>query len=288
MGFQAGAHLARPGGLLELFQGALEHRLVVLGQLRVGILQRPLEILDGEFQKILLGGKAERCAEHLVPGLRVRRLRAAQVHGERRIVTAEAVTAGAHIDRGEGIQGLGRGLRAVAGHAQAELVTVAPAAQFQLQRIADHLVVAHDALEDFPQAGAGHQCIAEGMEGGGADVGGDLQAQGRVAAGFHRQLPEAGGGGQRVTCVGVVHQRRVQLGLAAQLGAVEAERIQLLAQGAGPAGEGSGFAHAGWRIRSTGWRARSGAATARGGTVGPSSTRGWKHVPYARKSPEPE
>ncbi|MNO94494.1 hypothetical protein D3C76_861140 [compost metagenome] len=171
LGFQAGTHPARPGGLLELLQGAFEYGLVVLGQLRVGVLQRPLEILYGELQQILLSTKAERRAEYLVPGPRVDRGRAAQMHGERRIVAAQAVAAGAHVDRGEGIQRLGGGLGAVAGHAQAELVAVALTAQFQLQRIADHLVVTHDALEDFPQAGAGHQRIAQGMEGGGADVG---------------------------------------------------------------------------------------------------------------------
>ena len=39
--------------------------------------------------------------------------------------------------------------------------------------------------------------------------------------------------------------------------------FELLAQGAGPAGQGGGFgSHAGWRVRSTGWRARSGAMAA--------------------------
>ena len=42
--------------------------------------------------------------------------------------------------------------------------------------------------------------------------------------------------------------------LLAQRGAVEAQGVELLAQGAGPAGEGSGFGHGDWRLRSTGWR----------------------------------
>jgi len=40
----------------------------------------------------------------------------------------------------------------------------------------------------------------------------------------------------------------------AQGKAVQPERVELFAQGAGPAGEGGRFLHANWRVRSTGWR----------------------------------
>ncbi|MCY1183831.1 hypothetical protein D9M73_244810 [compost metagenome] len=117
-------------------------------------------------------------------------------------------------------------------------------------------MVTHDPLEHFPQAATGYQRVTQGMERGGADEARYPQADGRVAAGLHRQLPQARGGRQRITGIGIVHPLWVEAGLAAELRAVEPEGIELFAQGARPAGEGSRFRHADWRFRSTGWRSR--------------------------------
>ena len=135
-------------------------------------------------------------------------------------------------------------------------VAVLGANQFQFQRIADHLVITHDALEHLTQTGAGHQRITECMEGGRADETRHAQADCRIAADLHGDFPQARGTGQRITGVRVVHQLRVEPRLLAQSGAVQAKRIELLAQGAGPTGEGGRFSHVDWRFRSTGWRSR--------------------------------
>ncbi len=55
--FDGVAHLALPGQRLELGQGALEHRFVVFGQFRVGVVEVAVEVGKGELQAILGAGK---------------------------------------------------------------------------------------------------------------------------------------------------------------------------------------------------------------------------------------
>ena len=101
--------------------------------------------------------------------MRVRRFRPTQVHRQRGIVAAQAIAAGAHVNRHERIDGfVGRG-RIACRNFQAEAVAILGAGQFQFQGVTDHLVIAHDALEHFAQTAAGHQRITERVKGGGAD-----------------------------------------------------------------------------------------------------------------------
>ena len=68
-----------------------------------------------------------------------------------------------------------------------QFADLARLAQLQHQSIADHPVVAHDAFEHFAQAATGHDRQPQGVEGGGRDVTGGVQAQGRVAAGVEQR-----------------------------------------------------------------------------------------------------
>ncbi|MNE16766.1 hypothetical protein D3C80_1097200 [compost metagenome] len=126
------------------------------------------------------------------------------------------------------------------------------------------------------------------MEGGRADETRNPQTDRRVTAGLHRQIPQVRGARQRIARVRVVHQLRVEPRLLAQGGAVDAQGIELLAQGAGPAGEGGRFSHADWRFQSTGWRSRLPRCEGSQGRMQPSITRGWKHGRYFCKPPTTE
>lgn len=237
-------------GRLQLFQAAPEHGFVVLGQLRVAIVEALLEGVPRKAQQAFLGLELHGSAKHRLPRLGVERTRALQLHQQRGEVAAQAIATTAHVDRGEGVQRLRCRRRAARRDTETKLVGIVHLAQLQLQGIADHPVIAHDALEHLAQAAAGDQRITQGMEGGRADELRGLQAQRRITAGRHRQLPQTGGHRQRATRVGIVQQCRVEPGLAAQRAAVQAKGIELLAQGAGPAGQGGGFGgHADWRIR---------------------------------------
>ncbi|MNF81155.1 hypothetical protein D3C84_634140 [compost metagenome] len=104
-----------------------------------------------------------------MPLMRVCRLRPPQVRRQWRVIPAQAIAAGAHVNRHECIDGLkGRG-RIAAGDFQAKKVAILGAGQLQFQGIADHLVIAHDAFEHFTQTAAGHQRITQRMEGRRAD-----------------------------------------------------------------------------------------------------------------------
>ncbi|MNE58890.1 hypothetical protein D3C80_1539500 [compost metagenome] len=105
---------------------------------------------------------------------------------------------------------------------------------------------------------------------------------------MHRHLPQTSGCRQWIAGIGVVHQLRIEPGLLAQCRAVEAQGVELLAQGAGPAGEGGGFNHDDWRFRSTGWRSQLTPGASAQGRMRASITKGWKHVRYFCKSPGPE
>ncbi|MNZ59012.1 hypothetical protein D3C78_770350 [compost metagenome] len=104
-----------------------------------------------------------------MPWVRIHRLRATQVHRQRRVLAAQAVAAGAHVDRGKGVDGFRGGGRTAFGHLEGEAVPVLGATQVQVQGVADHLVIAHDAFEHFPQAATGDQRITQCVEGRGAD-----------------------------------------------------------------------------------------------------------------------
>ncbi|MNP41250.1 hypothetical protein D3C76_1349410 [compost metagenome] len=153
-----------------------------------------IEIGAGKLQAVLGGAKLDGCAQCGVPGGRVGRLRAGQGHGQGGIVTAQTVATGTHIDRNEGIDGFGRRWGGVLRKLQAKQIAALFAAQLQDQRIADYLVVTHDPFEHFAQAATGYQCITQGVERSRADEARHPQANGRVAAGFHRQLPQARSG----------------------------------------------------------------------------------------------
>ena len=85
----------------------------MFGQFRVGVVEVAVEVVEGELQAVFGGGKTYRRAEDFVPWLGVARFGAAQVHRQRCVVAAEAIAAGAHVDRGEGVDGF-EGRRRVA------------------------------------------------------------------------------------------------------------------------------------------------------------------------------
>ena len=90
---------------MQLRQGALEHRFVVFGQFRVGVVEVAVEVGEGELQAIFDAAEMHRRAKDLVPLMGIGRFRAAQINRQRRVITAESITAGAHIDRRERVDG---------------------------------------------------------------------------------------------------------------------------------------------------------------------------------------
>ena len=154
-------------------------------QFGVGVVEVAVEVVEGELQAIFGGGEMHRGTEDFVPLMDIERFRATQVNGQRRIVAAEAIAAGAHVDRSEGIDGF-EGWRGIAcGNFQTEQIAVVGAAQVQLQGIADHRVIARDTLEHFAQTATGHQRVSERMERGRADEPRHTQTNRRVAADLH-------------------------------------------------------------------------------------------------------
>ncbi|MNX83664.1 hypothetical protein D3C86_1154360 [compost metagenome] len=161
----------------------------MFGQFRVGVVQVAVEISQGELDPVLVVGEVHRCAKHLVPLMRVGRLRATQVHRQRGVIATQAIAAGAHVNRGEGIDGFVSGSGIARRDSQVEAVAVFRARQLQFQGVTDHLVIAHNAFEHFAQTAAGHQRITECMKSRGTDEARNPQAKRRVAADLYRKLP---------------------------------------------------------------------------------------------------
>ncbi|MNL35112.1 hypothetical protein D3C87_1571240 [compost metagenome] len=65
--FNGVADLALPSQGLELRERALEHRFVMLGQFRVGVVEVAVEIHQRELQAVFIGGEVHRRAKDFVP-----------------------------------------------------------------------------------------------------------------------------------------------------------------------------------------------------------------------------
>ncbi|AFO49905.1 hypothetical protein T1E_4076 [Pseudomonas putida DOT-T1E] len=95
-------------------------------------------------------------------------------------------------------------------HGQNQRITLGTEDETEVGAFGDDALVAHQALEALGQGAAGHQRIAHHMERRRADHPCHVQADGLIARQLHRQLPEAGHGVLRKTCIGVVEGGKVQ------------------------------------------------------------------------------
>ncbi|MCY1438660.1 hypothetical protein D9M71_548690 [compost metagenome] len=98
----------------------------------------------------------------------------------------------------------------VAMHGQDQRVALRAEDEAEVGAFGNDALVTHQALEALGQGAAGHQRIAHHMERRRADHPCHVQADGLIARQLHRQLPEAGHGVLRKTCIGVVEGGKVQ------------------------------------------------------------------------------
>jgi len=102
------------------------------------------------------------------------------------------------------------GWQVIAVHGEDQRIAFRAQAETQVGTFGNDALITHQALEPFSQGAAGHERIADHMEGRRPHHPRHVEADGFVARQLHGQLPEAGHGVLREARVRVVEGGEIQ------------------------------------------------------------------------------